>query len=264
MGEALRKHFTKERSFVVLKSKKLVSMFLTTAMILSVSCMSAFATDTSISSKSADKSESGQTVSTNARYFAEVNGECKEVTKEEYEKLGKKYFAQVNGELKQVTKEEFERITKESNQKEEEFLAKKKNQEANGHTVFSSLISPLSLVKLTDWIFYEQSYGSNIDTSLFNYTAGNSNKRITLNLRQWRSSGSTNNASARYCIRGRNPSGDLMYYGEQDVTGYYPDGSGSSCKIYFTMPYSDINNVFVRIKMIDNYDISGYGEAYNY
>lgn len=55
-----------------------------------------------------------------------------------------------------------------------------------------------------------------------------------------------------------------MYYGEQDVTGYYPDGSGSSCKIYFTMPYSNINNVFVRIKMIDNYDISGYGEAYNY
>lgn len=220
----------------MLKSKKLVSMFLSVVIILSVSCIGVIAEGTSSNSESS----LGETVSTHAKYFAEVNGDFKEVTKAEYEKLGKKYFAEVNGEFKEVTKAEFDRINRESNQKEEEFLATKKKQSANieSRIGITGQIIPMSLSLIANWGFTSMSYNNYIDTSMFNYSAGNSNKRITLNLKQWRSSGSTNQASAIYSIRGRYSAGNMMFYGtDQWVTGYFPGDSSPAKQVYFTMPY---------------------------
>lgn len=252
----------------MLKSKKLVSILMVLLSFLLVTNSGVYAT---ITSTSEDKSQSSQIVSEeeNARYFAEVNGEYKEVTKEEYEKRPKKYFATVDGEFKQIDKEEFYSLVRESDKKEKEFLSKKEKQRVdNTYSNLSSSgqITPMALMQLAKWNFTNKPYNSIIDTSLFNYSAGNSNKKITLNLRQWRSSGSTNESYATYCIRGRDSAGNLIYYGDdQYVQGYYPNNSSyPAAKLYFTMPYNNINNVFVRVVITDSYNVSGFGEAYNY
>lgn len=170
----------------------------------------------------------------------------------------KKYYATIDGEFREITREESVALQETIDLEEDENI---NINNTDGNTDES--IIPLALSQICNWSFTGLGSFSNKDTYSFNYSAGNSNKQITLNLKQWRNDGSTSAPTVQYALR-RTSNGYLEYFGEQDVTGYYPDSSSTAKQIKFSMSYSNINNLFVRITPKGSYYVSGYGEAYNY
>ncbi len=255
------------------KFKKNIAMFLVGIMAMSLAYTGVFASESLNINYTQDEgiidsySENmfwTEQESPNCKFYAEIDGVVQECSREEYVKYGIKHTFSIDGKNVTLNNEEYQLYVEKN-----ELPQKIKEQLLNSNydsTAIMSSVMPTALTRMAKWNFTSLAYPNYVDTSFFDYEAANSNRRVTLNLRQWRSSGSTNEAELRYQVLQLNSNGYITaYIGEDYVTEYVPNDSNTDpYQIRFDMPSDEVNNLIVRVTSMDDYYVSGFGEIYNY
>lgn len=201
----------------------------------------------------------------NCKFYANINGVVRECTREEYALYGVRFNVKINGSNVVFNQKEYNDFLSSGTLPDSIEVQENTIDEKNAtNTVNNGDIKALSM--MAKWNFTSLVYSNYIDTAQFNFTAGTANNRVSLNLRQWRSSGSTNEPTIRYQVLQLDSNGLITgYYGEKTLTEYVPNSSGySAYQIQFPMYASTVNNLIVRVTSKDNYNVSGFGEIYNY
>ena len=241
--------------------KKLLSMLLTVFMLVSLTSFCCYAETTEELSSVIEDSDAlfwTEQEAEDCKFYATIDGVYRECTREEYAMYGVRYYIQDY----EVTKDEYYEYLKSINKKN----IKVDSTKIKNVTPMRNTAEERSLDLLAKWNFTSLSMYECVDTNRFTYYAGNSNQRATLNLRQWTSSNSTNPVTLRYQVLHVDSYNNIIRYcDERLVTGYYPNSSSvDAAKLQVDMNVNSIDDIIVRATSLNSYDVSGFGQIYNY